>query len=139
MPYQGFADGLYFGVQWSVAKRLYHYGILIVGSRPRLWQLGAMPMAVHQSPPGVRFEPLYATGPWLIQHKIEDEATAIARLNIALNNPDYRVLWHNCEHFARWVAFGTWESKQLHTAGWVVGVTAVAIVALNNDTVEEDD
>jgi hypothetical protein len=134
MPYQGLADGFYFAVQRPATKRVDHYGILDIGNRrgaPSSDGLGAV--ILHQRPPGITANWLRDTGDWLVLHKIEDEAGALERLRIALTDPAYAVLRHNCEHFVRFVAFGVWESKQLQGAVGLAGLAVVAIAAFHSE------
>jgi hypothetical protein len=134
MPYQDYADGLYLATHWSANKRVEHFLILDIGNRLGIEGVdGSNPVVVHQCPPMIRTDWLQDVGACLLRTKIEDEAAAIERLHFALRNPQYALFFHNCEHFARWVAFGVWESEQLQAAGWVVGLTAVAIAALDDE------
>jgi hypothetical protein len=134
MPYRGYPDGLYFAVQPTSRKRVRHYGIVDIGNRCRIQGVdGAGPMVLHQSPPAIRIDRLRDTGGWFLLCKIEDESAAISRINAALHDPSYKLFWHNCEHFARFVAFNVRESKQLQAAGWVVGFTALTIASFNDE------
>jgi hypothetical protein len=54
-------------------------------------------------------------------------------MRIALTDPAYAPLRHNCEHFACWVAFGVWESKQLQAAGWIAGLSMLVAAAFERD------
>jgi hypothetical protein len=132
MPDKGLADGLYFVRQRSIEKRVDHYGILDIGNRRRNLRFGRAPVILHQVRPRIRADWLRNTGRWQVLHKIEDEAAALGRVEIALTDPNYVLLRHNCEHFARFVAFGTWESKQLQAAGLLTGMVALAIIATDD-------
>ena len=135
MLYQVYADGLYLATQPPANKRVEHFLIADIGNRLGTVGVdGSRPVVVHQCPPMIRTDWLQDVGGCFLRYKIEDEAAAIERLQFALHDPQYAVLWHNCEHFARWVAFGTWESKQLQAVGWIVGLTAVTIAALNDES-----
>ena len=55
-----------------------------------------------------------------------DVPLLIARLREAWQNPCYDLLGNNCEHFARYIAYGKRESIQLQ---WVViGAVAVGVM-----------
>lgn len=134
MPYRGYPDGLYFAVQRPSRKRVRHYGIVDIGNRCRVQEVdGGEPMVLHQSPPAIRIDRLRDTDGWFLLCKIEDESAVISRVNVALHDPTYKLFWHNCEHFARFVAFGVRESKQLQAAGWVAALTALAVASLNEE------
>lgn len=134
MHYQGCADGLYFAVQRSAAKGFDHYGIIDIGNRRRASSMDKLhPVVRHQRPPGITADWLRDTGDWQLTHRIADEAAALERIRIALTDPVYAALRHNCEHFARWVAFGVWESKQLQAAGWIAGLSMLVIAAFNDE------
>jgi hypothetical protein len=130
MPFQGYAVGLYLVRQWSARKGVYHWGIADIGNILRIAGAdGVHPVIVHQCRPGIRADWLQGSGVWEVLGKIDDEAYAIARYHAALDDPAYDLFGHNCEHFARFVATGIHESKQLQAVGWVVGLTALAIFA----------
>jgi hypothetical protein len=57
--------------------------------------------------------------------QITDEWYATQRYQIAIGNPAYSLFGHNCEHFARFVATGIPESKQLQAVGWVAGLAVL--------------
>ena len=134
MPYHDCADGLYFAVQRSAAKGFDHYGIVDIGNRRRAPSVDNLhPVVLHQRPPGITADWLRDTGNWQLMHRIEDEAVALERLGIALTDPAYPALRHNCEHFARWVAFGVWESKQLQVVGWIASLSMLVITAFNDE------
>jgi hypothetical protein len=128
MPFQGWPDGLYMVVQHSAQKGVDHYGILDVGNNLS-YSAAPEPVIVHQSPPGVRAELLSSTGPWRVIGQIVDYAGARARLQAALANPRYDLLGNNCEHFARYVATGRRESRQLQSTLLVAGSIALIIAA----------
>lgn len=126
MPYQQYSDGLYLLKQRSQAKPVDHYGILDVGNRLGIPQVnGLLPVVVHQRPPSVTISWLQDTGSWTVLAKITDESDALQRMRAALQNPDYDLFGHNCEHFARYVATGRKESTQLQAIGVVAGLAAI--------------
>lgn len=132
MPYQGLQDGLYLMVQHSAEKGVDHYGILDIGNN--LGYLAAVePVVVHQSPPAIRANWLSATGAWRITARIIDTAGALLRLRAALANRNYDLLGNNCEHFARYVAYGRRESGQLQGALIVVGLFGLLVIALRSE------
>jgi hypothetical protein len=133
MPYQGLADGLYFVRQYSREKGVDHYGILDIGNRRRAPGYSGTPVILHQLRPRIRADRLHKTGTWQVLYKIDDEAAALKRVKIALSDPDYALLRHNCEHFARFVAFGVRESKQLQAAGWLTGIITLAIIGTEDE------
>ena len=130
MPYQGLTDGLYLVMQRSPGKAVDHYGILDIGNRLAVGGAdGINPVVVHQTPPGIKADWLQHTGEWRVLGRITDEPFAIARYRAALANPKYDLFGHNCEHFARFVATGVRESKQLQAAAVVAGLAALVMVA----------
>jgi hypothetical protein len=133
VPYQSLADGLYFVMQQSPAKGVDHYGILDIGNRRGAPSDGPDPVVIHQLPPRITANWLHETGTWCVLYKIPDEAAALERLRLALYDPTYAVLRHNCEHFARFVGFGVWESKQVQAAGWMVGGLVTLAVMASGD------
>jgi len=122
MPNQQLVAGLYLVKQRSPSKGVDHYGILDAGNR---LGCGQQPVVVHQTPPGIRVDWLASTGEWLVLGRVLDEAGAIARIRMALQNPRYDLFGHNCEHFARFVATGSRESHQLRAVVAIAGVVAV--------------
>jgi len=117
-------------MQRSAEKGVDHYGILDIGNRRGAPLDGPDPVIMHQRPPRITANWLYETGTWRVLYKIPDEDAALERLRLALYDPTYAVLRHNCEHFARFVAFGVWESKQVQAGGWVViGLITLAVMA----------
>lgn len=130
MPYQGYLDGLYLVTQRSPGKAVDHYGILDIGDRLGVGGAdGINPVIVHQSPPGIKAEWLQHTGEWRVLGPITDEPYAIERYKAALANPKYDLFGHNCEHFARFVATGIRESKQLNAAAVVTGLAVLVMIA----------
>lgn len=132
MPYQGLQDGLYLVVQHSPEKGVDHYGVLDVGNNLR-YLTAIEPVVVHQSPPAIRADWLSATGAWQVADRIVDTAAALVRLRAALENPSYDVLGNNCEHFARYVAYGKRESGQVQGAVVVVGLIGLLIFAIRSE------
>ncbi len=134
MPYQGYPDGVYLAAQPSRKGVFVHYLVLDIGNRLEIPGAdGLNPVVVHQSPPHIRADWFSDTGGCQLVAIAGDDAAARIRYQAALTNPDYYVLRHNCEHFARFVVAGTWESKQLQVVGWLVGITALVIVAANSE------
>lgn len=132
MPYQGYPDGLYLVVQKSTAKGVDHYGILDIGNRLGVQGAdGINPVIVHQRPPNIKAEWLQSTAAWNLLGRIPDEQYAIMRYRAALADPAYDLFGHNCEHFARFVATGVRESKQLQAAGAIAVCATLVFVALN--------
>jgi hypothetical protein len=128
MSYQDLADGLYLVVQKSQAKGVEHYGILDVGNRIQHPQVHSQqPTVIHQSPPRIQIDWLQSTGQWKVLAKITDEADAMMRIRTAAENPNYSLFGHNCEHFARYVATGKRESKQVQAGVFIAGLVALAL------------
>lgn len=133
MPYQGRPDGLYLVMQKSPTKGVDHYGILDIGNKLLVQGAdGINPVIVHQCPPSIRADLLEGTGTWNILGRITDEQYAIARYKAALADPAYNLFGHNCEHFARFVATGVRESKQLQAAGAIAVCATLAFVVLRS-------
>lgn len=131
MPFQGCEDGLYIAKQKSQNKLgIEHYGILDIGNRLNHPNAdGINPTVVHQTPPQLRIDWLKDTGIWALLGKITDEAMARERISIAAKTPNYELFGNNCEHFARFIATGKRESRQLQSAA-VISLAALAIYAL---------
>jgi hypothetical protein len=57
------------------------------------------------------------------------ETVRRARSQIGTQKGRYDLVFHNCEHFARWCKYGIAESRQVENAvaGLVIGVSAAAI------------
>ena len=133
MPYQNLPDGLFLLKRPSPDKRVEHYGVLDVGNCLGIPEAdGSHPVVVHQTPPSVRFDWLQDTSAWQILGHVIDEEAAITRLAAALSTPGYNLFGHNCEHFARYVTMGTWESTQLQAAGLMFGLAALTVVSPRN-------
>jgi len=130
MPFEHLNDGLYLIKQRSATKAVDHYGILDVGNRLRLPNVlpGQQPVVIHQSPPQVQLVWLQQTGSWEVLGQITDEGDAIARIHNASQNPQYNLIGHNCEHFARYVATGKRESHQVQIVAVIAGLAALAFV-----------
>ncbi len=132
MPYQNLIDGLYLVKTKSVNKGVDHFGILDVGNRLGHPAVDAVhSVLVHQMPPAIRLDWFHEVGgAWEVLGRIEDEQIARDRMNRAFKEPTYDLFGHNCEHFARYVATGKRESIQLQAVGIVVGLAALAFIAL---------
>lgn len=134
MSYQQYSDGLYLLKQKSEAKGVDHYGILDIGNRINHPQVDRRhPVVVHQTPPSIQIDWLQDTGVWSVLGRITDEGYAIQRMMAAFENPIYDLFGHNCEHFARYVATGTKESRQLQAVGVIAGLVVLTIVALRSE------
>lgn len=116
MSYVKVVKGLYLLKQRSTDKGVDHYGIGV--GCIHAWKLGAgpfHPVVVDLAPPSVRVS-RWEIGVWDVLERILDEDGAIERLVAARRRPRYDVLENNCEHFARYVATGKRESRQLQNA-----------------------
>jgi len=130
MPYQEYSDGIYLLRRPAAAKPLDHYAVLDVGNRIGFINAdGTQPVVVHQMPPRIRFDWLQDTGTWEVLGIVLDEEDAIRRLHLALQSPDYALFRHNCEHFARYVTTGRFESKQLQATAVIAGLAILAYSA----------
>jgi len=130
MPYQRLKDGLYLVVQKSAAKNVDHYGILDVGNRLQHPEVRSQqPTVIHQTPPRIQIDWLQSTGQWTVVATITDEADAISRIRKAAENPSYNLFGHNCEHFARYVATGRHESKQVQAVVVIAGLVALVLAS----------
>jgi hypothetical protein len=130
IPISRLAPGLYLIMQTCANKGFHHYAILDVGNRLG-YQDGPTrgPVIVHQTPPHPRRELANGTGVWKIVMKIADERHAWERLNEACTNPQYDALINNCEHFAKYVATGTRESRQVQVVGFVAAFVVLVLAA----------
>lgn len=122
------SHGLYLLRQYSSTKGVHHFGILDVGN------LLGYPMAgdhvvVHLTHPMVRTDRLSATGYWEVLAQINDVEGALARLRQALKYPRYDLVFNNCEHFARYVATGVRESRQVRDILSLAGIVGVVLLA----------
>ena len=123
MPYQGYPDGIYLLRRPASTKPLDHYAVLDVGNRLGFINSdGRQPVVLHQTPPRIRFDWLQDTGAWEVIGHVLDEEDAIHRLHYALQSPDYALFRNNCEHFARFVATGSHESKQIQASVVMAGL-----------------
>jgi hypothetical protein len=103
-----------------------HVGILDVGNTFQQQRLGWWSSVVYQyGPTGITFEDL--TAYWTTIKPITDVAGAVSRFREA-RLAAYDLVTNNCEHFARYVASGSRESKQVQAWGWVLGITAACLV-----------
>lgn len=119
--------GLYLVKRKGTEKGVDHYGILDIGNRTRNPHVqGGLPFVVHLMPAGFQADWLRPTDTWIVVEKVLDENNAAERLNEAWSRPEYNLLVNNCEHFARYVATGISESKQVQTT---VAIT-MSLVAL---------
>lgn len=129
MPYAGLADALYLVQQPSASKGVDHYGILDVGNRIRHQDVdGRQPVVIHQTPPSLTLNWLQDTGAWKVLGRITDERDAIDRMNKAWETPNYNLFGNNCEHFARYVATGVRESKQVQSGVFIAGLALLVYV-----------
>lgn len=134
MPFQGRPDGLYFLKQASSHKGVDHYGILDIGNRIQHPEVdGIHPVVIHMTPPNLRIDWFQGTGAWTVLGVVADEAGAIQRMNSAFQCPDYHWFGNNCEHFARFVATGTRESKQVQAGAAVAGLALLAFLAIRDE------
>lgn len=131
MPHLDLPHGLYWIFNDSPKKGVKHHAILDVGNRLGYPDVsGWNPVIVHQTPPVICREPLGDPNGWHLVGRIADERGAIQRIVEACANPLYAFISNNCEHFARYVATGVRESKQVQGAGVLAGIVALFFVAL---------
>ena len=120
--------GLYLLRQYSSAKGVYHFGILDVGNNLG-YEMAREPVVVHLTSPTIRADWLSATEPWEFLERIADVQGAVTRIGRAMSHPCYDLVFNNCEHFARYVASGRRESRQVSNTLLLVGmVGAIALV-----------
>jgi hypothetical protein len=133
MPSQNLEDGLYLAKRPVFGSKVAdHYGVIDIGNRLRYAlppALATTPVVIHQAADGLKAESL--TGEWHVESRIADEAGAIRRIETAMATPNYDLFGNNCEHFARFVASGTKESKQLQVVV-LLGAAAVAMWGISN-------
>ncbi len=62
-----------------------------------------------------------------VAHHAKDPKASVARAEQYLDADNYSLIFHNCEHFARWCATGRHKSRQVRIAisGLAVGVTGL--------------
>jgi hypothetical protein len=132
MPFQGLPDGLYLAKRPAFAAKIVeHYGVIDVGNRlgynlPELAE--PVPVVIHQTADGLKAE--FLQDQWNIEAHIIDEAGAKARITTATSTPNYDLFGNNCEHFARFVASGVKESKQLQVFT-LIGVASLTVWGLS--------
>lgn len=125
MPNHQLPPGLFLVKQRSPSKGVDHYGVVDTGNR---LGYGWRPVVIHQTPPAIRVDWLATTGMWLVLGKVLDEAGAVARIQASLQDPTYDLFGHNCEHFARFVATGQRESRQLQAVVAVAGILTLIVL-----------
>ncbi len=120
------ARGLYLITMAIENKPGTHYAILDAGNVLRRFGV-TVPTIYHLRPEGL----VSTTDLSRVQsaQKVDDESGAVARFQEALTRPVYRLLTNNCEHFARFVAFGDRSSGQAVALGVAGVVAAVGLVA----------
>ena len=121
--------GLFLARRYSSEKGVHHFGILDVGNHLG-YEAAREPVMIHMVSPHVRAEWFSTTGHWDMFEPITDVPGAVARLQQALGLPCYDLVFNNCEHFARYVATGVRESRQVKevlTLAGVVGIVAFAM------------
>jgi len=59
-----------------------------------------------------------------------DPVEAMARANKMLGEAKYNPMSRNCEHFANYVAYGDWTSKQARRAGTLSGILVASLGAV---------
>lgn len=126
------APGLYLAVQPNPRKGVDHYAIVDIGNRlrdPDVPVAGAA-IAYHLTRPRLRRDFVGPRDRWRLMGRVRDELGAAERLRVAAGAPLYNLLFNNCEQFARYVATGVRESKQLQTATAWTCLVALAAVAL---------
>jgi hypothetical protein len=91
-----------------------HYGVLVLENSFGLAEPGnAAPYVIHLNQNGIQAGWLEAMPPWALIEPIWDDLGAWARYQEVSQNPNYNLLSYNCEHFARYIATGARESKQV--------------------------
>jgi hypothetical protein len=127
-------DGLYLVTQRSPAKGVDHYGVVDCGNHFGFPHYSALDSVVfHQTPPRMRCDWVQYTGSWKLLDRIVDEAGARTRLlEVLANKPGYHLIVNNCEHVARYVAYGKSESSQLTAGVALVGLTVLGVLAISS-------
>lgn len=105
------------------------------------WQNGIQRVAENQSGIGVRYTSLQEA---LAGNSIErfepfggteaQRQSVISKVNSLLKKP-YDLVVFNCEHFARWIANGKKESRQVKTASTVAITAGLSLLASKSNTV----
>ncbi|MFA5032270.1 MAG: lecithin retinol acyltransferase family protein [bacterium] len=136
MSYKKLKDGLY----WvKKKKRLWtdHHAILdstgkLLAPFFKYKRKCNSALIIEQTRPRIRVKSLYLTGQWEVVGKIPKryEQEALNRIKKALKDPNYNLFVNNCEHFARWVATGKRESRQVQMR-MVVAATLAGVVILS--------
>jgi len=108
-----------------------HYGILDIGNVLGGAPSGA-PILYQLTPSGVVGAPIDQE--LTIVDWIGDIDAARARFTQALQRPQYDLVTNNCEHFARYVAYGRRESSQV----WIAAFGAALLTVLVARSLAQD-
>ncbi len=114
---------------WSVEKGVWHYAI--IDHADRLGLIGwARPVIVELVPTGLRARPFDPSETWE-RTAIADTLGALRRLRQLLAMKDRQVYdWflNNCEHIARYIAFGEFRSEQVQAVVALAGLGVMFLV-----------
>src|SRR5438445_9059459 len=97
-----------------------HYGVLVTGHLVRQFGINSSsPIVIHQTYPIPRVDWAESTGTWDILGQVLPSLvpSAMERVSLAFNDPNYDLFANNCEHFARFIASGQKTSTQLWAWG----------------------
>lgn len=106
------------------------------------WQNGIQLVAENQSGIGVRYTSLQeALAGNSIKRFEKFGGTEVQRQLVVpkiknLLGKSYDLMVFNCEHFARWIATGKIESKQVRTASTIAITAGLSLLASKNDVVK---
>jgi hypothetical protein len=134
----GLPRGIFLVSRPATAKPAYHhFAVYLCGE----WDINVAqdgcyyPVVAELNSMGVQMN-WYEGDLWTAHGQVapEEELRALWRLEMACaKDPDYALLVRNCEQFARWVTTGTWESKQVQTAGFLAIVAAFGILVAHSE------
>lgn len=128
------SEGIYQLKRRSVYPPFEHHGVAVVGKL--LEQLGFTDdksRVFHKTNLGIHTD-IFNVNEWkrlkfVPTNQVNQE---IMRLKTALKNPNYDLLFSNCEHFSRFVMEGTAQSAQVQTVATIAG-SALLVWLSRND------
>lgn len=123
-------DAMEHARQWSREKGVWHHAVIDYADRLGFLGLGR-PVIFELVSTGLRVRPYDPTEPWQ-RTRIADVDGARRRLQGVLEMEErqqYKLLSNNCEHVARYIAFGEFRSEQIRTVLTVCAVVGLVVWA----------
>ena len=123
--------GLYIATRAVDDKPGTHYAILDIGNV--LARPGVFAPVLYELRPRLGLTVTTDLSRLKTARRIADESGAISRFEQGVADQDYRLFTNNCEHFARFVAYGDRSSSQAFWLGAAGTIAAVAFLASLSD------